>query len=122
MSSSVHASAAPAARLGARPRLLDRYREFLPVTDKTPIISLGEGNTPLVHVEHIGKRIPSGDLGKARRRQRIEADVEAIDPGSAQAGCHRRQAGAVGRQRQITKTGVPPSSRVRATIFFRFDL
>jgi len=43
--------------LGARPRLLDRYREFLPVTDKTPIISLGEGNTPLVHIEHIGKRI-----------------------------------------------------------------
>ena len=44
------AKPAPAGRLGARPRLLERYREFLPVTDKTPIISLGEGNTPLVHI------------------------------------------------------------------------
>jgi threonine synthase len=32
----------------ARPRLVERYREFLPITDATPIISLGEGFTPLV--------------------------------------------------------------------------
>jgi threonine synthase len=28
--------------------VIERYREFLPVTESTPIISLGEGNTPLV--------------------------------------------------------------------------
>ena len=28
--------------------VIESYREFLPVTDATPIISLGEGNTPLV--------------------------------------------------------------------------
>ncbi|HQP10892.1 MAG TPA: pyridoxal-phosphate dependent enzyme, partial [Candidatus Omnitrophota bacterium] len=28
--------------------LIHHYREFLPVTDKTPVISLLEGNTPLV--------------------------------------------------------------------------
>ena len=28
--------------------MIERYREFLPVTESTPIVSLGEGNTPLV--------------------------------------------------------------------------
>lgn len=28
--------------------LIDRYRKFLPVSDKTPVVSLNEGNTPLV--------------------------------------------------------------------------
>jgi len=30
-----------------------RYREFLPITDKTPIITLLEGNTPLVRANNI---------------------------------------------------------------------
>jgi len=37
-----------------RPRLLERYRAFLPLTDATPIVSLGEGATPLVHAERLG--------------------------------------------------------------------
>jgi threonine synthase len=28
--------------------LIERYREYLPVTDATPVISMGEGSTPLV--------------------------------------------------------------------------
>ncbi len=28
--------------------IIDRYREFLPVTQKTPVVSLNEGNTPLI--------------------------------------------------------------------------
>ena len=28
--------------------VLRRYRERLPITDKTPLITLGEGDTPLV--------------------------------------------------------------------------
>lgn len=31
--------------------VIERYQEFLPVTDKTPIISLNEGNTPLILAE-----------------------------------------------------------------------
>jgi threonine synthase len=31
--------------------IIERYQEFLPVTDKTPIISLNEGNTPLILAE-----------------------------------------------------------------------
>jgi threonine synthase len=39
--------------------LIEEYRKFLPVTDKTPVISLKEGNTPLIHARHI-----SGLIGK----------------------------------------------------------
>lgn len=28
--------------------IIEQYREFLPVTDRTPIVSLSEGNTPLI--------------------------------------------------------------------------
>jgi threonine synthase len=30
------------------PGVIERYREFLPVTEKTPVVSLLEGNTPLI--------------------------------------------------------------------------
>ena len=33
--------------------LIERYRERLPVSDATRIISLGEGGTPLIRLEHI---------------------------------------------------------------------
>jgi threonine synthase len=34
--------------------VIDRYREWLPVTDATPAVTLQEGSTPLVHSRHIG--------------------------------------------------------------------
>lgn len=37
-----------------RPILLDRYAAYLPLTDATPRLSLGEGATPLVHAERLG--------------------------------------------------------------------
>jgi threonine synthase len=37
-----------------RPRLVERYRRFLPVTDATPELTLGEGFTPLVRAERLG--------------------------------------------------------------------
>lgn len=33
--------------------IIDRYRAFLPVTDRTPVVTLGEGNTPLVRAERL---------------------------------------------------------------------
>ena len=35
--------------------IIDCYRTYLPVTDKTSIITLNEGNTPLVYAPHITK-------------------------------------------------------------------
>jgi threonine synthase len=37
--------------------MIDRYREFLPVADSTPVISLGEGNTPLIYSPRLGERV-----------------------------------------------------------------
>jgi len=37
-----------------------RYRDFLPVNDKTPIVSLGEGDTPLIYCPRLSERIGRG--------------------------------------------------------------
>src|SRR6188474_1852672 len=46
----------------ARPRLMERYRRFLPITDATPNLSLGEGGTPLVRAERLGTAIGAPNL------------------------------------------------------------
>ena len=37
--------------------LINKYREYLPVTDATPIITLNEGNTPLIKADNLAKKI-----------------------------------------------------------------
>ncbi len=37
-----------------------RYRDFLPINDKTPVISLGEGDTPLIYGRQLSKRVGHG--------------------------------------------------------------
>jgi threonine synthase len=37
--------------------LIERYRERLPVTDATPVISLNEGNTPLIRLHNIPREM-----------------------------------------------------------------
>ncbi len=37
--------------------LINKYRQFLPVSDKTPVITLNEGNTPLIKAENLAKKI-----------------------------------------------------------------
>ena len=37
--------------------IIRHYREFLPVSDRTPIITLCEGNTPLVHAQNLAREI-----------------------------------------------------------------
>jgi threonine synthase len=44
-------------RLDARPANLWRYREALPVKSESSIVCLGEGLTPLLHAERLGKRL-----------------------------------------------------------------
>ena len=40
--------------------VIERYREFLPVSAATPIISLGEGNTPLIYSRRLSERVGRG--------------------------------------------------------------
>lgn len=42
--------------------LIKRYTEFLPISDKTPIVTLGEGNTPLVQAVNLPGHLGSPDL------------------------------------------------------------
>ena len=42
------------------PGLIEAYKQYLPVTKKTPIISLNEGNTPLILSESISNLIGNG--------------------------------------------------------------
>ena len=37
--------------------LINKYREFLPVSDKTPVITLNEGNTPLIKADNLAEKI-----------------------------------------------------------------
>ena len=37
--------------------LINRYREYLPVTNTTPVVTLNEGNTPLIKAENLAKKI-----------------------------------------------------------------
>jgi len=40
--------------------LIARYREYLPVSDATPVISLNEGSTPLIHSPRLSEKVGHG--------------------------------------------------------------
>lgn len=42
--------------------LINKYKEYLPVTDETPVVTLCEGNTPLIKAENFAKKIGRPDL------------------------------------------------------------
>ncbi len=81
----------------ARPRLIERYRAFLPVTDATPVLSLGEGATPLVHVERLGEAwgIPglyvkfegANPTGSFKDRGMVLAVAKAREAGASSIVC-----------------------------------
>jgi threonine synthase len=37
--------------------VIESYRKFLPVSAATPVVSLGEGNTPLIHCPRLSQRV-----------------------------------------------------------------
>src|SRR5882724_8183325 len=43
-------------RLFNWPGLIEHYRRFLPITDATPVITLNEGNTPLIEAPSLADR------------------------------------------------------------------
>jgi len=56
MAESIQAGTA-GARLTRWPGLIEHYRRFLPVTDKTPVVTLNEGNTPLIESPALEDRV-----------------------------------------------------------------
>jgi threonine synthase len=57
MAESIKAGAAAGARLTRWPGLIEHYRRFLPVTDRTPVVTLNEGNTPLIESPALADRV-----------------------------------------------------------------
>jgi threonine synthase len=45
------------ARLTRWPGLIEHYRRFLPITDDTPVVTLNEGNTPLIESPVLADRV-----------------------------------------------------------------
>lgn len=76
--------------------VIQRYASFLPVTEKTPYITLGEGSTPLVHLEKISKELeidlwgklegcnPSGSF---KDRGMVMAVAKALESGAKALVC-----------------------------------
>ena len=81
----------------ARPRLVERYREFLPVGPSTPVVSLGEGATPLVHARRLGEAIGLRNLqlkvegqnptGSFKDRGMVLAVAKALEGGARSVIC-----------------------------------
>jgi threonine synthase len=81
----------------ARPRLVERYRQFLPITDATPGLTLGEGFTPLVHLERFGGRLGMANLyakvegqnptGSFKDRGMVVAVSKALEDGARAIIC-----------------------------------
>jgi threonine synthase len=40
--------------------VIEEYRKFLPVSESTPVVTLGEGNTPLIRAARLAKKIAPG--------------------------------------------------------------
>jgi threonine synthase len=90
-------SAADVATTSARPRLVERYRRFLPITDATPALTLGEGFTPLVTAPRLGVRIGVPNLhlkleglnptGSFKDRGMVVAVSKALEAGATSIIC-----------------------------------
>jgi threonine synthase len=111
----------------ARPTLVDRYRDFLPVTAATPVVSLGEGQTPLVPIRRIGHRLGLADLhvkvegqnptGSFKDRGMVVAVAKAVEEGArsiicASTGNTSASAAAYGAAHGLEVVVVLPSGKI----------
>jgi threonine synthase len=81
----------------ARPRLVERYRDYLPVTAATPVVSLGEGATPLVRARRLGASIGLRNVylkiegqnptGSFKDRGMVMAVAKALEGGARSVIC-----------------------------------
>ncbi|MDP6130519.1 MAG: threonine synthase [Dehalococcoidia bacterium] len=77
--------------------VLRNYRDLLPVTETTPMITLGEGDTPLVKSNRLGRELGCSDLyfklegcnptGSFKDRGMVVAIAKALEEGSKAVMC-----------------------------------
>src|SRR5690625_3397684 len=78
------------------PGLIEHYKNYLPVTEQTPLLTLQEGNTPLVHfpnlsnelgIELYGKVEGANPTGSFKDRGMVMAVAKAVEEGSKVVIC-----------------------------------
>ncbi|MBL7073542.1 MAG: threonine synthase [Candidatus Omnitrophica bacterium] len=78
--------------------VIERYKDYLPISDKTPVISLEEGGTPLIKADAISQKIGEGydvwlkyeglnPTGSFKDRGMTVAVSKAIEEGSKAIAC-----------------------------------
>ncbi|MGM8211242.1 threonine synthase [Virgibacillus sp. W0430] len=76
--------------------LITHYKDFLPVTEKTPVLTLHEGNTPLIHFPHLSKQLGielygkvegANPTGSFKDRGMVMAVAKAAEDGSKSVIC-----------------------------------
>jgi len=76
--------------------LLHHYRDYLPVTEGTPMLSLNEGNTPLIHLENLSSKFGinlyvkvegANPTGSFKDRGMVMAVAKAKEEGSNTVIC-----------------------------------
>jgi len=73
--------------------VINRYREYLPVTDKTPVITLHEGNTPLLPVPNFVKAI-GGEFSLYLKYEGLNPTCSFKDRGMTMAMSKAAESGA----------------------------
>jgi threonine synthase len=117
------------ASTGRRPRLMERFRAFLPLTDDTPPLGLGEGFTPLVHARSLGRAIGvpllhlkiegQNPTGSFKDRGMVVAVAKAVEAGSraiicASTGNTSASAAAYGAAAGLEVVVILPRGRIAA--------
>ncbi|GAI90878.1 unnamed protein product, partial [marine sediment metagenome] len=107
--------------------VLTRYRDYLPITPKTPLFSLGEGDTPLVRCRELEKETGCGELylklegcnptGSFKDRGMVVAVAKALEAGSksimcASTGNTSASAAAYAAYCQITAIIIVPKGKI----------
>ena len=107
--------------------VLEKYREYLPIGDDTPMITLGEGNTPLVRSYRLAEEIGCPELyfklegcnptGSFKDRGMVVAVAKALEEGSqgiicASTGNTSASAAAYGARVGVPATVLVPQGDV----------
>lgn len=76
--------------------ILERYRDYLPITENTPLISLHEGGTPLIRANNLSKKLGLdlyfkyeglNPTGSFKDRGMVMAVAKALEEGSTSIMC-----------------------------------
>ncbi len=78
--------------------IINKYRKYLPVTDKTPVVTLNEGNTPLIRSDYLSSLLGKGfevylkyeglnPTGSFKDRGMTMAISKAVEAGSKAVMC-----------------------------------